>query len=103
MDLELNNSWEYEDEDWWEWSAYLTGKDLDKVEHVEYILHPTFKNPVRKVTDPSNGFRLDTAGWGTFKLKAIAHLTGGGQQLLTHEIRLESQPKRGRTESTSKQ
>jgi transcription initiation factor IIF auxiliary subunit len=99
MDLELHNSWEYEKDDWWEWSAYLKGSDLPKVDYVEYILHPSFKKPLRTVTDPDNGFRLDTSGWGTFDLKAIVHLKNGKQQLLTHEIKLEDKPKTGRTDA----
>ena len=99
MDLQLHNSWDYEQEDWWEWSAYLTGSDLPKVDHVEYILHPTFKSPLRVVKDPTEGFRLDTAGWGAFNLKAIVHLKDGTEQLLTHEVKLEQKPKKGRTDA----
>jgi transcription initiation factor IIF auxiliary subunit len=98
MNLQLHNSWDYEREDWWNWSAYLTGSDLPKVDYVEYILHPTFTKPLRVVKDPTDGFRMDTAGWGVFELKAIVHLKNGTQQLLTHEIKLEYKPKKGRTD-----
>lgn len=98
MDLQLNNSWDYDKDERWDWSAYLTGADLPKVDHVEYILHPTFKKPLRKVTDPTDGFRMDASGWGRFELKAIVHLKDGTQQLLTHEVRLSYMPKKGRSE-----
>jgi hypothetical protein len=42
---------------------------------------------------------MDTAGWGTFELKAIVHLKNGRQELLTHEIKLEESPKTGRTDT----
>lgn len=99
MDIQLHNSWEYEGDDWWEWSAYLKGSDLPKVDYVEYILHPTFKKPLRVIRDSTDGFSLDSSGWGTFEIKAIVHFKGGKQQLLTHEIKLEHKPKKGRTDS----
>ena len=88
MDLQLQNSWEYKDDDRWDWSAYLTGSDLPKVQSVQYVLHPTFADPVRVVKDPATGFRIDTEGWGSFALKAIVHLKNGENQLLTHDIKL---------------
>ena len=69
------------------------------MDHVEYLLHSTFKNPVRVVRKPENGFRMDTAGWGTFEIKAIVYLKDGRQELLTHEIKLEESPKTGRTDA----
>ena len=99
MDIHLHNSWDYKKDDWWEWSAYLTGPDLPEVDRVEYILHKTFKNPVRVIKEPADGFRLDTEGWGTFELKAIVHLKDGNRQLLTHEVELKDKPKTGRTDA----
>ena len=99
MDIHLHNSWEYKDEDWWNWSAYLTGSDLSKVDHVEYILHPTFKKPLRTIDDPTGGFKLETAGWGTFELKAVAYLKDRKKILLAREIQLEYKPKKGNTEN----
>ena len=100
MDLKLQNSWDYHPDDSWAWSAYLTGRDLPNVQYVQYLLHPSFSKPVRVVDDPANGFRLESEGWGPFELKAIVHLKDGGQQLLSHEIKLKSKPERGRTDSS---
>ena len=97
LDIQLHNSWEYQEDDWWDWSAFLVGRDLDKVKFVEYILHPTFDNPVRIVRSRSSGFKMDTNGWGTFTLKAIAHLENDRQLLLTHEIVLRKRPPQGNT------
>ena len=51
MALELHNSWEYDGDkqNWWHWSAYIVGDDISNVASVEYILHPTFKKPLRSV------------------------------------------------------
>lgn len=52
--------------DWWEWSVWLEGdkKQLDAIDHVVYTLHPTFPNPVVRVSNRKTGFRLDSSGWG---------------------------------------
>ncbi len=102
MALELHNSWEYDGDkqNWWHWSAYIVGDDISNVASVEYILHPTFKKPLRSVDDPTGGFRMDTSGWGTFDLKAIVHKKDGKTELLTHDLILEVEPPIGRTDRT---
>jgi hypothetical protein len=39
---------------------------LDEVTAVIYRLHPTFRDPVRRVTDRRSDFEVRTAGWGEF-------------------------------------
>jgi transcription initiation factor IIF auxiliary subunit len=90
--LRLRNSWEHQGEDWWKWSAFLDdggSGELGNVDRVEYVLHPSFNNPVREVSDPAGGFAMDTAGWGTFPLKAVVYTKDGKKQVLTHEVQLE--------------
>lgn len=98
MTLRIRNDWKYEFEDWWKWGAFLddsgTG-DLEKVDYVEYILHPTFKNPVRKITDRGSGFRLSTSGWGVFLLRAIVHFKDGSTRNLSHSLVLRRDPATG--------
>lgn len=98
MALKLRNNWKYKGDDWWEWDAFLddsgTG-ELSQVKYVEYFLHPTFDNPVRKITDRKNKFKLETGGWGTFKLKAFVYFNDGNRQKLMHEIQLEYEPVKG--------
>jgi transcription initiation factor IIF auxiliary subunit len=96
--IQLHNSWRYEGEDWWSWSAYITGSDLSNVSCVQYILHPTFRQPVRKIQKRETGFRLDTEGWGTFPLKAIVQFKDGTEQILTRSIILKYEPKLGCTD-----
>ena len=61
-------------DDRWKWSIWLEGPDqeLDTVQSVRYFLHSTFRNPVREVTDRHSKFRLDSIGWGEFRI--IAHV-----------------------------
>jgi transcription initiation factor IIF auxiliary subunit len=70
--------------DKWKWEIYFKGeeKDLDKIEFVEYTLHPTFINPVRKIYDRDTGFKLQTSGWGTFQVYLRIKLRGKSKEVL---------------------
>lgn len=95
MGLRIRNTWKYKGEDWWDWSAFIEDDgsgELSKVLEVEYILHPTFHDPIRKIKDVNTKFRMETEGWGTFMLKAIVHYKDGRQQTLAHHIMLEYDP-----------
>ncbi|MCW5966668.1 MAG: hypothetical protein KIT83_21700, partial [Bryobacterales bacterium] len=61
---------------------------LDRVELVEWTLHPTFPNPIRKSTDRANKYILETGGWGTFPIRARAMLKDGSEIRLRHELEL---------------
>jgi patatin-like phospholipase/acyl hydrolase len=76
--------------DWWRWWIFITGspEELDNIEHVTYLLHPTFQNPVRKVTDRSSNFRLESVGWGGFRINAKVMLKDGAVIPLSHELML---------------
>ena len=53
-----------------------------------YVLHPTFKPPIKKVDDRAGNFRLIASGWGTFTLYAKLHMKDGGEVHLEHELEL---------------
>ena len=65
-----------------------TSQELDRIDSVEYTLHPTFPKPVRVVTDRASRFRLESAGWGVFTVYAKANLKVGAETLLEHELEL---------------
>ena len=80
MSLRLRNSWHYAGNNWWEWAAFLDDEgsgELSQVDYVEYVLHPSFPNPIRKVTDPQDGFIMKTSGWGVFMLNAFVYKKQG--------------------------
>jgi transcription initiation factor IIF auxiliary subunit len=98
MSLRLRNTWNYKGDDWWEWEAFLDDEgsgELSNVKFVEYVLHETFPNPIRRIASPAEGFRLKTSGWGTFDLKAFVHYKDGKKVRLQHEIQLEYKPEKG--------
>lgn len=87
MNLRIEQGSEFQDKDWWKWWVRLEGpeRELDQIRYVEYVLHPTFPNPVRRVTDRASNFRLETAGWGVFPIYAKAVCKDG------EEVRLETE------------
>jgi hypothetical protein len=91
MTLHIEQSVTPHAEGWWVWAVWLAGPPeiLAEVEAVEYILHPTFPDPVRKVTDRVSNFRLEAQGWGEFQLKARVHIDDADDILLAHWIELD--------------
>ena len=83
--------WEkYEGEDWWRWAVWIEGRDeaMDMVAFVEWTLHPTFPNPIRKIHDRASKFRLETGGWGVFQIFARVQMKSGKQTKLRHHLKL---------------
>jgi hypothetical protein len=80
----------YVEDDWWRWGVWVEGseKALNQVDYVEYTLHPTFVNPVRKVSDRATRFRLEEEGWGAFTLYAKLLLKDGTAVMLEHNLEL---------------
>jgi transcription initiation factor IIF auxiliary subunit len=85
----------------WEWSVWIDGPDaeLDQISSVEYVLHPTFPNPVRREKRRENKFRLDSSGWGEFEIHAQVTTKDGRRQHLRHWLRLTA-PDNGPTPSS---
>jgi hypothetical protein len=74
----------------WEWAVWLKGTDaeLDDVVEVIYMLHPTFRQPIRTTSDRTSSFRLASSGWGEFELRARARRKTDGDLELTHWLSL---------------
>jgi transcription initiation factor IIF auxiliary subunit len=95
MALKLRNRWNYKGSLRWKWEAFLDDDgsgELNNVDYVEYVLHPTFPEPIRKIKNPEGGFVLKTEGWGEFDLKAFAHMKDGSKRVLNHYVQLASDP-----------
>jgi transcription initiation factor IIF auxiliary subunit len=90
IELEIRQWEKYEGDDWWKWAVWVEGSDddLDQVEHVEWTLHPTFPNPIRKCRDRADKFRLETGGWGVFPIRARVQMKDGNSIRLSHHLQL---------------
>jgi transcription initiation factor IIF auxiliary subunit len=88
VSLSIRQDQSYLGKDRWKWSVWIEGPDteLDAVDHVVYVLHPTFHDPVRKVQDRSTKFRLSTSGWGAFTINAQVVAKDGTETLLQHDL-----------------
>jgi transcription initiation factor IIF auxiliary subunit len=53
---------------------------LDGIKSVEYILHPTFPEPVQVRTDPRDSFALETSGWGSFLAAIRVYFKDGSKE-----------------------
>lgn len=91
MSYQIAQDFEYAGNDYWRWWAWIEADDaeLDAVQAVVWILHPTFKQSRVLIADRASKFQLKTAGWGTFLLRAEVALKCGEKHLLKHNLRLE--------------
>jgi len=88
--MRIAQSEKYEGNDWWTWSVWIEGtaEELRSIEQVTYTLHPTYSNPVRKVTERRSKFKLTESGWGTFIIYARVDVKNGRPRNLKHELAL---------------
>lgn len=86
--MEIKQDERYTGDDWWEWSVWLEGPDVEQVDKVVWQLHPSFPEPEREEADPKTNFRLATAGWGTFPVRAKVFMKDGSVRTLAHELEL---------------
>ena len=87
----ISQDYKYEGDDWWTWWIWIEADEiqLDEIEFVIFTLHPTFYDPVRKITDRKSKFKLATDGWGTFTIHAKVVLKNKKEIPLKHELHLE--------------
>jgi transcription initiation factor IIF auxiliary subunit len=73
---------------WWDWGVYIEGAptELDRIRCVEYSLHPTFPNPVRRVCSRADRFLLAARGWGTFTVGIKLFLNDGSIRQMSHRL-----------------
>jgi hypothetical protein len=90
MSLDIQQTASYTNNGRWDWSVWIDGPDveLDRVESVEWVLHPTFPNPIVLVKQRQSKFRLDSSGWGEFEINAHVIAKDGQRQHLKHWLRL---------------
>lgn len=102
MTIQIKQQTILKGQDWWEWSVWLDGekKELDAIDHVVYTLHPTFPNPVVRVSDPKTKFRLNSSGWGEFTIYLQINKKDGST--IKQEHYLELKDAEGRASRTRK-
>jgi len=101
MSIQIAQESTYKGNDRWKWSVWLEGPDqeLDQIEYVDYILHPTFRDPFRHITDRASKFRLNSAGWGEFTIYLDIKHRNGESTKRKHWLRLEREAARAKPAS----
>lgn len=91
MTLRIEQGFKYKGDDWWKWWIWIDGpqEELDQIDHVTYILHPTFPNPVREIQNRHSQFLLESSGWGEFLIRANVMYKNGRKIPLKHFLKLE--------------
>jgi transcription initiation factor IIF auxiliary subunit len=76
------------------WKVFLVAEPstLKSISYVEYTLHPTFPNPVRRATNWADGFALPADGWGEFNIlvKVVFKDRRKAPLQLTHYLSLQA-------------
>ncbi len=78
------------DQRWFEWTVFVDESEevLEQIEAVEYLLHRTFPNPLRKQTNPEDKFSLSGSGWGEFSIKITVFFDNGGRLETSYDLDL---------------
>lgn len=65
------------------WKVFTDEPDaiLDKIESVEYLLHPTFPNPYATRKDRATKFSLESRGWGSFDIDITVNFKDGHKEV----------------------
>jgi transcription initiation factor IIF auxiliary subunit len=68
QEIQVRNSAHYVSNGRYDWTVCLKADQsvLKSIDYVEYTLHPTFSNPVRRGEGPN--FSLSSNGWGEFNI-----------------------------------
>lgn len=97
--ITTGNTSKYVGEGRWDWSVFIVADDrtLQEIKCVEYMLHPTFPEPVRTVCERGpgggKGFVLSSNGWGTFTVGVKITFADGEIRQLRHELQFASRAK----------
>jgi transcription initiation factor IIF auxiliary subunit len=62
--------------------------NCSEVDRVVWQLHPTFPGPTREKRNRAEKFRLNTAGWGVFRVRADVPMREGSVRKLHHDLEL---------------
>jgi transcription initiation factor IIF auxiliary subunit len=81
------------DRPYFRWKLFVDEPDsvLDRIEQVEYKLHPTFPQPHQIRKNRADKFALETAGWGEFTLLIDVKFRNGSTETVAYWLDLKKQ------------
>ena len=77
---------------YYNWVVFVKATDsvLNTIDHVEYLLHPTFPKPEVSSYNRADKFNYSSSGWGEFEIKAKVVFKNKKYLYLTHWLKLQS-------------
>ena len=96
-EVQVGNDASYEGSGTYKWNVYIVADEsiLNSIKYVEYTLHPSFPNPIRKIYDkgstPGKGFFIHSSGWGTFIIRVNVVFKDGVVRYLEHKLSFSDQ------------
>jgi len=75
---------------WYAWCVFADEPPqvISQIQSVEYVLHPTFPDPLRTKVDKRNLFALFSAGWGGFLIRITVFFENGSVLRTQHDLKL---------------
>lgn len=79
------------------WVVFVKADDpvLNAIDHVEYLLDPTFPKPQVTVYDRGSRFSYTATGWGEFEIKAKVVYRNKEFEYLSYWLKLQSKSAKG--------
>lgn len=76
--------------DYYKWEVWIENgeNDISEIDYVEYLLHSTFNNRLRKSTDASSSFKIESSGWGEFRVEITIAKKSGTTFQMAHWLKL---------------
>jgi len=80
-----------DDTTWYDWCVFIdeSPDKLSQISKVKYVLHPTFPNPERLISDKDSKFALYSNGWGVFIIWIEICLLNGEIVKTKYKLRLQ--------------
>ena len=93
--VRMDNTARYAGSGRYDWTVFIEAEksDLDSIAYVEYTLHPSFPEPVKRISDPNTNFALSANGWGEFSVKGKVVFKDGRKFYREHWLRFEKREK----------
>ena len=89
--IEMRQSSEYVGHNRWNWSIWIDAPAtvMNDIEYVDYKLHSSYTDPLRRRTNRDENFRLSGNGWGEFTITAEIKPQDGKAFTKRHWLTLE--------------
>src|SRR5262250_3248687 len=93
--LRLSNTSTKIDKKQYKWTLYIDADKsvLDRISYVEYLLHPAFDAPDRKIYSPRVGpraFAVSDVAFRPAEITTVIHFRDGSKQYIDYTLRLRS-------------